>query len=143
VWTLFHPYAFDFSVWELFGALLSGGRLEIVPHEVSRAPDAFAELLRRTSATVLNQTPSAFRSLVEFVPDLPSLRLVIFGGETLDLESVRRWHELRGGDARLVNMFGITETTVHVTVCPLEPEFDDEWHGAGTPIARPRPDLSA
>jgi amino acid adenylation domain-containing protein/non-ribosomal peptide synthase protein (TIGR01720 family) len=121
VWTLFHSYAFDFSVWEIWGALLHGGRLVVVPYFVSRTPEAFRELLRREGVTVLNQTPSAFRQLM-FVEEsaggeerLP-LRLVIFGGEALELETLRPWLE-RYGDERpqLVNMYGITETTVHVT----------------------------
>ena len=64
VWTLFHSYAFDFSVWEMWGALLYGGRLVVVPYWVSRSPEAFRELLLREGVTVLNQTPSAFRQLI-------------------------------------------------------------------------------
>ncbi|HEX5603948.1 MAG TPA: amino acid adenylation domain-containing protein, partial [Pyrinomonadaceae bacterium] len=123
VWTLFHSFAFDFSVWELWGALLYGGRLVIVPHLVSRSPEAFHELLSREKVTVLNQTPSAFRQLMkadEAREDKLSLRYVIFGGEALELQSLRPWFE-RHGDShpQLVNMYGITETTVHVTYRPL------------------------
>ena len=125
VWTLFHSYAFDFSVWELWGALLYGGRLVVVPYAVSRSPAAFYELLVKERVTVLNQTPSAFRQLIQaeeeagVSPDL-SLRLVIFGGEVLELQSLRPWYERHGSTSpRLVNMYGITETTVHVTYRPL------------------------
>jgi len=119
-WTLFHSYAFDFSVWEIFGALLYGGRLVIVPHAVSRSPEAFYALLCRERVTVLNQTPSAFKQLMPVACAASAkehaLRCVIFGGEALDVNSLRPWFD-RFGDrrTRLVNMYGITETTVHVT----------------------------
>jgi amino acid adenylation domain-containing protein/non-ribosomal peptide synthase protein (TIGR01720 family) len=136
VWTFFHSYAFDFSVWEIWGALLNGGKLVIVPHWVSRSPDTFHELLRTEKVTVLNQTPSAFRQLIRAdeatdANDL-SLRLVIFGGEALELESLRPWFE-RHGDShpQLVNMYGITETTVHVTYRPL---FLDDLDQTGKSI---------
>jgi amino acid adenylation domain-containing protein len=123
VWTLFHSYAFDFSVWEMWGALLHGGRLVIVPYWVSRSPDAFYELLVREGVTVLNQTPSAFRQLCQVdeksereVQQSLALRLVIFGGEALDFESLEQWFRDHGDkQPQLVNMYGITETTVHVT----------------------------
>src|SRR6185503_101714 len=121
VWTLFHSYAFDFSVWELWGSLCYGGRLVVVPYLVSRAPAEFYELLVRERVTVLNQTPSAFRQLeaaAEQAGDEPGwkLRVVIFGGEALELKSLQRWFERYGEEQpRLVNMYGITETTVHVT----------------------------
>ena len=121
VWTLFHSYAFDFSVWELWGALLHGGRLVVVPYFVTRTPDAFRELLHREGVTVLNQTPSAFRQLM-FVEENAgeaerlNLRLVIFGGEALEPQTLRPWLERWGAERpQLVNMYGITETTVHVT----------------------------
>ncbi len=123
VWTLFHSSAFDFSVWEIFGALLYGGRLVIVPYMVSRSASAFRELLIREHVTVLNQTPSAFRQLVQadraFPPANFALRYVIFGGEALEFQSLRPWFE-RYGDQRpqCINMYGITETTVHVTLPP-------------------------
>ncbi|HEX6003661.1 MAG TPA: amino acid adenylation domain-containing protein, partial [Burkholderiales bacterium] len=144
VWTLFHSYAFDFSVWELWGALLHGGRVVVVPYWVSRSPEAFRELLIRERVTVLNQTPSAFRQLIRadrFVPDgAYDLRYVIFGGEALELQALRPWFE-RHGDARpqLVNMYGITETTVHVTYRPIG--WRDIESGAGSVIGQALPDL--
>ncbi|HEU0149444.1 MAG TPA: amino acid adenylation domain-containing protein, partial [Bradyrhizobium sp.] len=119
VWTLFHSLAFDFSVWELWGALLRGGRLVVVPYWVSRSPELFHELLARERVTVLNQTPSAFAGLIHADRATPrdlALRFVIFGGEALNFAELEPWFE-RHGDAQpqLINMYGITETTVHVT----------------------------
>ncbi|WP_112264135.1 non-ribosomal peptide synthase/polyketide synthase [Lentzea terrae] len=137
VWTLFHSVAFDFSVWELWGPLLHGGRLVVVPHEVSRSPRAFLQLLHDEQVTVLNQTPSAFYQLMaeEQVP--LALRYVIFGGEALDLTRLSTWYAHH--DAQLVNMYGITETTVHVSYLALDPALAAEAPGSliGTGI----PDL--
>jgi amino acid adenylation domain-containing protein len=127
VWTLFHSYAFDFSVWEFWGALLYGGRLVVVPYWVSRSPEEFYELLVREGVTVLNQTPSAFRQLMKAEERLtpesstpPPLRTVVFGGEALEPASLRPWYDRHDDEhPRLVNMYGITETTVHVTYRPL------------------------
>jgi amino acid adenylation domain-containing protein len=147
VWTLFHSIAFDFSVWEVWGALLYGGRLVVVPHLVSRSPESFHQLLRSERVTVLNQTPSAFRSLIQADLTAPadaaplSLRYVVFGGEALPLQSLRPWFE-RHGDERplLVNMYGITETTVHVTYRPIRARDVNE--APGSVIGEPIPDLS-
>jgi amino acid adenylation domain-containing protein len=146
VWTLFHSYAFDFSVWEIWGALLYGGKLVIVPRETSRNPSEFLKLTLREKVTVLNQTPSAFRQFIwadaglKPNPADEALRLVIFGGEALELQSLRPWYE-RHGDQRpvLVNMYGITETTVHVTYRPISKADVDARKGSviGVPI----PDL--
>jgi amino acid adenylation domain-containing protein len=146
VWTLFHSYAFDFSVWEFWGALLHGGRLVIVPYGLSRSPEAFYDLCIREQVTVLNQTPSAFRLLMKADEETPNakrnlaLRLIIFGGEALDLQSLKPWFD-RHGDQRpqLVNMYGITETTVHVTYRPLS--IADLGTTSGSVIGRPLPDL--
>jgi amino acid adenylation domain-containing protein len=145
VWTLFHSYAFDFSVWELWGALLYGGKLVVVPYAVSRSPAAFYEMLAKERVTVLNQTPSAFRQLMQaegeagVSPDL-SLRLVIFGGEALELQSLRPWFDRHGSTSpQLVNMYGITETTVHVTYRALT--ADDLTATPGSVIGGPIPDL--
>jgi amino acid adenylation domain-containing protein len=147
VWTLFHSYAFDFTVWELWGALLYGGRLVVVPYWVSRDPSAFYKLLLDEQVTVLNQTPSAFRQLVremepggaELAAKL-SLRYVIFGGEALDVQQLRPFWDLRGAErTELVNMYGITETTVHVTYRPVSPaDLARPWSSV---IGQPIPDL--
>ncbi|MGJ4952833.1 amino acid adenylation domain-containing protein [Bradyrhizobium sp. HKCCYLS20291] len=121
VWTLFHSFAFDFSVWEMWGALLHGGRVVIVPFLTSRAPEEFLDLLIEEGVTVLNQTPSAFRALIagsrhaERTAAL-QLRTVIFGGEALDPSMLAPWFDAHGDQRpQLFNMYGITETTVHVT----------------------------
>jgi len=121
-WTLFHSYTFDFSVWEIWGALLYGGRLVVVPYLTSRSPEDFYRLLSRERVTVLSQTPSAFRQLSSVderavEPEQLSLRVIVFGGEALDVTDLSAWMK-RHGDERpqLVNMYGITETTVHVTL---------------------------
>jgi len=119
VWTLFHSFGFDFSVWEIWGALLYGGRLVVVPEQVSRSSEAYYRLVALEHVTVLNQTPSAFLTFDqedEHARAPLSLRYVIFGGEALDPSRLRAWID-RHGDQRpeLVNMYGITETTVHVT----------------------------
>ncbi|UOT02847.1 amino acid adenylation domain-containing protein [Rhodococcus opacus] len=125
VWTMFHSPAFDFSVWELWGALLHGGTLVVVDFETTRSPAAFLALLRRERVTVLSQTPTAFSQLIEAteVEDgagPPPLRYVVLGGEALDFGQLERWYSRHGEDAPvLVNMYGITETTVHVTHLPL------------------------
>jgi amino acid adenylation domain-containing protein len=143
VWTLFHSCAFDFSVWEIWGALLFGGTLVIVPHMVSRSPENFYELISREGVTVLNQTPSAFRQLIRIEQNLTeprplALRYIIFGGEALEMKTLQPWFD-RHGDVspKLINMYGITETTVHVTYRPLTREDLTSGSVIGVPI----PDL--
>ena len=119
VWSLFHSIAFDFSVWELWGALLFGGRVILVPHDVSRSPEQFHELVVREGVTVLSQTPSAFESFMR--ADLRAeagrhrIKVVVFGGEALDPLALREWAAAQRSCPTLLNMYGITETTVHVT----------------------------
>ncbi|MFB9557086.1 amino acid adenylation domain-containing protein [Streptomyces roseoviridis] len=120
VWTLFHSYAFDWTVWELWGALLHGGRLAVVPYLTSRSPDDFAALLDEERVTHLCLTPSALRQLEPALRRrpraLPALRRIMLGGEALDPGVVQRWYDLDPlPPARLCNLYGITETTVHVT----------------------------
>ncbi|MDT0345731.1 non-ribosomal peptide synthetase, partial [Streptomyces litchfieldiae] len=146
VWTLFHSYAFDFSVWELWGALLTGGRLVVVPHEIRRSPRLLLDLIAAEGVTVLNQTPSAFYQLAEADRENPRplaggrLRRVIFGGEVLDPARLGDWYARHAADApQMVNMYGITETTVHVTLRPLDPK--DTADPGRSPIGRAIPDL--
>jgi amino acid adenylation domain-containing protein len=144
VWTLFHSYAFDFSVWEIWGALRYGGRLVVVPYETSRDPDEFYRLLSNERVTILNQTPSAFRQLMQAdvaqLHTLPlDLRYVIFGGEALLPASLRPWIDRHGDQhPKLINMYGITETTVHVTYRPVR--MDDIGRSV-SPIGQAIPDL--
>ncbi|MBS7425672.1 syringopeptin non-ribosomal peptide synthetase SypA [Pseudomonas syringae] len=143
VWALFHSFAFDFSVWEIWGALLHGGRLLIVPQLVSRSPEDFHDLLCSAGVTVLNQTPSAFRQLIAAQGDKEqahSLRQVIFGGEALETAMLKPWYARKvNASTQLVNMYGITETTVHVTYYPLRPE--DAQRVGASPIGKRIPDL--
>jgi amino acid adenylation domain-containing protein len=150
VWSQFHSVTFDFSVWEIWACLCNGGRLVVVPYFTARSPDQFLELLLRERVTVLNQTPTAFgeltRALGESVressresgpepvrespDDAPlrgefaarsRLRLVVFGGEALDPRILADWFRmLPRGRCEFVNMYGITETTVHVTAQRLD-----------------------
>ncbi|MCY9253621.1 non-ribosomal peptide synthetase DhbF [Bacillus spizizenii] len=127
IWTMFHSYAFDFSVWEIWGPLLHGGRLVIVPHHVSRSPEAFLRLLVKEGVTVLNQTPSAFYQLMQAEREQSdlgqalSLRYIIFGGEALELSRLEDWYYRHPENRpQLINMYGITETTVHVSYIELD-----------------------
>ncbi|MFJ5847120.1 amino acid adenylation domain-containing protein [Streptomyces sp. NPDC092903] len=136
-WTMFHSCAFDFSVWEMWGALAHGGRLVIVPREVSRSPGAFLDLLVRERVTVLNQTPSAFRSLDLAEAEEPErwrdlvLRWIIFGGEALSFGVVRSWYGRHPGPTpALVNMYGITETSVQSTRLVLDHDHDQHHDAA-------------
>ncbi|UOZ05563.1 amino acid adenylation domain-containing protein [Amycolatopsis sp. WQ 127309] len=143
VWTVFHSYAFDFSVWELWGALLHGARAVLVPFAVSRTPGEFARLLADERVTVLSQTPSALGQLTAALAErpraLPDLRLVVLGGEALRPHHVAGWfRHADAPDARLCNMYGITETTVHVTRHDIGSPAD---FPAGV-IGRPLPHLS-
>ncbi|MGD7411389.1 amino acid adenylation domain-containing protein, partial [Ralstonia pseudosolanacearum] len=143
VWTLFHSFAFDFSVWEIWGALAYGGRLVVVPALCARAPDAFYALLCREGVTVLNQTPSAFQQLIAAQARSDAahrLRCIVFGGEALELHTLLPW--IRRNDperTRLINMYGITEITVHATFCPIGRA--DIEAGAGSRIGTPLADL--
>ena len=142
VWSMFHSFAFDFSVWELWGALLYGGRVVVVPHWTTRTPDAFHSLLRREGVTVLNQTPSAFAQLAAVdarAGGASRLRWLIFGGEALDPSALRGWVERRGDlQPAIVNMYGITETTVHVTYRRI---LAADLIVGGSPIGEPLPDV--
>jgi amino acid adenylation domain-containing protein len=145
VWTLFHSYAFDFSVWEMWGALAYGGRLVVVPQWVTRSPEDFYRLLQKEGVTVLNQTPTAFTQLAAVDAELREalkLRVVIFGGEALKLGELKGWVARRGDEEpELVNMYGITETTVHVTYRRIRREDIEE--DKGSVIGRALGDLRA
>ncbi|WP_338927323.1 non-ribosomal peptide synthase/polyketide synthase (plasmid) [Mycetohabitans endofungorum] len=141
-WCLFHSFAFDFSVWELWGALRYGGKLVIVPHSIARSADAFYQLICEQGVTVLNQTPSAFKALIASQAHRAlsdQLRYVILGGEALEPAILQAWyatHDER--HPQLVNMYGITEATVHVTYRPLRQQDSEQ---AGNPIGVRIPDL--
>ena len=134
VWTLFHSFAFDFSVWEIWGSLGYGGRLVVVPQKVARSLEDYYRLLVKERVTVLNQTPSAFAGLIE-VDGVEqanlSLRIVVLGGEALTLRTLKPWIERHGDESiRLVNMYGITETTVHVTYKRIYQEDIERGNGS-------------
>jgi amino acid adenylation domain-containing protein len=139
-WPLFHSYCFDVSVWEMYGALLNGGTLVVVPRETAQDSLRFYDFLLEQRITVLNQTPTAFRSLVQhnrrrFGSAPPStIRYVIFAGEALKPETLREWHEALPA-CKLINMYGITETTVHVTYREItQAEILDNKSVIGEPL---------
>ncbi|MEU9862157.1 amino acid adenylation domain-containing protein [Streptomyces sp. NPDC047971] len=140
-WLLFHSLAFDFSVWEIWGALTTGGRLVVPPAGATRSPQSTLRLVAEKRITVLNQTPTAFGSLIEAAlrddVRLPDLAHVVFGGERLAPATLRTWARRHGRDRpRLVNMYGITETTVHATWHELtDADLDED----ASPIGRPLP----
>lgn len=142
VWTMFHSYCFDFSVWEMYGALFYGGRVVIIPRAIARDTMAFTTLLINEGVTVLNQTPSAFYVLQEYIllnPVSLHVRYVIFGGEALHPMRLKGWHHLFPS-CQLINMYGITETTVHVTYQEIT---EKEMNGSGSIIGKPIPTLRA
>ncbi len=123
VWTVFHSYAFDFSVWEIWVALLSGAKTVVVSYDVSRSPEHFAQLVIDEGVTILNQTPSAFYSFSEEMVRIQgrhALRFIIFGGEAVDFGRLAEWYRHYSSQTQLVNMYGITETTVHSTLYKID-----------------------
>ncbi|MBV8786088.1 MAG: AMP-binding protein, partial [Mycobacterium sp.] len=138
VWSQAHSLAFDFSVWEIFGALLSGGRVVVVPEAVAASPDELHTVLVAEQVNVLSQTPSAFYALqaahgqAEAGP--LALRSVIFGGEALDPARLNSWLQAHPDSPRLINMYGITETTVHASIRNIGPE---DLAGQCSPIGVP------
>ncbi|MDR1158046.1 MAG: amino acid adenylation domain-containing protein [Oscillospiraceae bacterium] len=140
VWMMFHSACFDFSVWEIFGALLFGGTLVVISKEEARDGQTVAEIVRARGVTVFNQVPSAFYSLLAAAgPPLDSLRYLIFGGEALAPDKLRGFME-RHPRVKVVNMYGITETTVHTTYKELTPA--DTLRPVSN-IGRPLPTLDA
>ncbi|WP_143665328.1 non-ribosomal peptide synthetase [Streptomyces sp. CS227] len=137
VWTLFHSYTFDFSVWELWGPLVHGGLLVVVPTEATLSPPAFWDLIEKRRVTVLNQTPAVFAELTAAAPDRLSgldLRHVVFGGERLEAGQLAVWRAHGDPATRLVNMYGITEITVHATYGPLAGHEDAAQPPLGGPL---------
>ncbi|MFJ3999618.1 non-ribosomal peptide synthetase [Streptomyces parvus] len=146
VWVQFHSFSFDFAVWELWGALAHGGELLVPDYALTRSPVDFHRLVRERGVTVLNQTPSAFHQFIEAdlhaEEPVTALRRIVFGGEALDLGRLRGWVERHGTRTpELVNMYGITETTVHVTHRVLTDE-DFDRGGDASPIGGPIPGLT-
>ncbi|WP_319437501.1 non-ribosomal peptide synthetase [Mycobacterium sp. RTGN5] len=144
VWTQCHSLAFDFSVWEIWGGLLFGGRVVVVPDAVVRSPEDFYALLVSERVDVLSQTPSAFYALqsVDVSSADPAgqlaLKAVVFGGEALEPHRIRAWLQNHPGSPRMINMYGITETTVHASFREIVEVDADK---AVSPIGRPLANL--
>ena len=143
VWTLFHSYAFDFSVWEIWGALFYGGHLVVVPQAVTQDPVQLYDLLIAQGVTVFNQTPSSFYSFSEVACQkkaISTLRYIVFGGEALNLAKLAPWYQSYSDkQPQLVNMYGITETTVHVTYRQIS---SADCEATGSYIGQLLPDLA-
>ena len=148
VWAMLHSYAFDFSVWEVWGALAYGGRLVIVPTDAIRDQERLLDVLAQQRVTVLNQTPAAFRGLRATLTETDrsfadlDVRTIVFGGDALHLRDLRHWMSQYGDQKpALVNMYGITETTVHVTAGRIRRA--DVRRKVSSPIGRQLDDLRA
>lgn len=141
VWTMFHSYCFDFSVWEMYGALLYGGKLVIVSKETSKDLNKFVKLLRSEKVTVLNQTPAMFYNVINeemlYKDNSLNIRYVIFGGEALNPSKLKPFRD-KYPNCKLINMYGITETTVHVTFKELS---DEDIRIGKSNIGKPIPTL--
>ncbi|MGY4689623.1 amino acid adenylation domain-containing protein [Salibacterium sp. K-3] len=141
-WTLFHSTAFDFSVWELWGALFHGGAVYIISTELKRKPNEFFQFLSKEKITVLNQTPSAFKEISRVLDGYKTLthdlKYIIFGGEALQFSDLQPWFKHYGDKTKLINMYGITETTVHVTCKEIK---EEDLKNNGSLIGRPLDDL--
>ncbi|AFA71694.1 non-ribosomal peptide synthetase [Gordonia polyisoprenivorans VH2] len=133
IWCVAHSFAFDFSVWELWAPLRAGALAVVVDHALTRIPADLACALRDARITVLNQTPTAFAALDATGVTLPDLRYLVFGGERLEPALTGRWLDRHPG-AVAINMYGITETTVHVTALTLTDGIRED---TGSPIGRP------
>ncbi|MFE0747832.1 amino acid adenylation domain-containing protein [Gordonia sp. NPDC058843] len=138
VWSWVHSYAFDFSVWEILGPLASGGTIVVLDRATVLDPRLLASAIDRHRITVCSQTPTAFGNLIDpavsaTVPDTrpTTLRTVVFGGEPLSPPLLRNWAAAHP-EVRLVNMYGITETTVHLTA--TEVDVDDDRSDIGVPL---------
>ncbi|MEU4342400.1 amino acid adenylation domain-containing protein [Nocardia sp. NPDC023852] len=141
VWSQFHSYAFDVSVWEIWGALLHGGKLVVVPESVVRSPADFLRLLITEQVDTLSQTPSAFYALQDAAlqgdsPDRLALRAVVFAGEALEPRRLRRWFDNAIRAPRMINMYGTTETTVHASFHEVTAkDMLDTASNVGVPLA--------
>ena len=142
VWSQASTLAFDISVWEIWGALLYGGRLVVVPDAVVRSPEDLHALLVSEQVSVLSQTPSAFYAVQTADALRPELRdqltleTVVFGGEALEPQRLRTWLRNHPGSPRLINMYGITETTVHASFREIvDGDVDSTASPIGVPLA--------
>lgn len=138
IWTMFHSYCFDFSVWEMYGALLYGGKLILIKDNIAKDPKKYLDLLKEKKVTVLNQTPSYFYKLNEeelnSTDKLLNLRYLVFGGEALDISKTKLFKK-KHKETRIINMYGITETTVHVTFKEItENDYKSNNSNIGIPI---------
>lgn len=139
VWTLFHSYGFDFSIWEIFGAILYGGTLEIIPKKVTKNPKRFVELINQKRVTFLNLTPTAFFQICPILikgGEKSFLKTIIFGGEKLNFTKLKQYYEyFANRNISLYNMYGITEGTVHVTCKKIEErDLNSDISNIGFPI---------
>ncbi|NUR59912.1 MAG: amino acid adenylation domain-containing protein [Catenulispora sp.] len=144
VWALLHAPTFDMAVWEIFGALTSGARLEIVAETVARSPADLAAFLLDRQVTVVTMTPSAFTLVLAELrrsPERIAVRLLALGGEAVRFAALREWFELRGDDCRVYNQYGPTETTMFVTHHEIDAEA--ARRETGSVIGRPLADVTA
>ncbi|UGT72574.1 amino acid adenylation domain-containing protein [Mycolicibacterium smegmatis] len=140
-WTQCHSLAFDYSVWEIWGPLLNGGRVLMVPDAVVRSPEDLHAMLVAEQVSMLSQTPSAFYALQTADALYPErgeqlkLQTVVFGGEALEPHRLSGWMHAHPGMPRMINMYGITETTVHASFREIgEADLANSTSPIGVPL---------
>lgn len=133
-WIMAHSYGFDFSTWEIWGALLNAASLYIPDRMEVKDSFKFYDLLLREKISILNQTPKSFDNLMlvgEAKPKLKNVRYLVFGGDKLNIKKIGHWLE-ENPQLTAVNMYGITETTVHVSFKKITV---DKYSNIGNPLA--------
>ncbi|MBA2657655.1 MAG: amino acid adenylation domain-containing protein [Tatlockia sp.] len=117
-------FAFDGSVFDIFGALLNGATLILVPENIVQDPLLLLDYINKQQVTLFFVTTALFNLLVNAnLSSLTSVRQIIFGGEAASVAQVRKGVEALGPN-KLIQVYGPTETTVFASYYPINQVID-------------------